>query len=197
MQKVGLKKNWTLNPAAFNKFLAWLDDGADSEGHNYLEIRERLVNFFDRKNCLNADELADETINRAARRLEEEGKIESETPAKFCYITAKFVFMEYLRSAEKVSVPIDDVLLKSGDSSETEERELKEKRLNCLENCTEKLDTENRQLIVRYYFGEERTKIENRRSLAENLGITLNALSIRACRIRDKLEGCVKKCVEK
>lgn len=197
MQKVGLKKNWTLNPAAFNNFLAWLDDGADSEGRNYLELRERLVNFFDRKNCLNADELADETINRAARRLEEEGKIESETPAKFCYITAKFVFMEYLRSAEKVSVPIDDVLLKSSDSSETEERELKEKRLNCLENCTEKLKTENRQLIVRYYFGEERTKIENRRSLAENFGITLNALSIRACRIRDKLEGCVKKCVEK
>ncbi|NJM54496.1 MAG: hypothetical protein HC846_14665, partial [Blastocatellia bacterium] len=110
LQKVELKKNWTLNPAAFNKFLAWLDGGTDSEGRNYLDIRERLVAFFDRKNCLNADELADETINRAARRLEEEGEIESETPAKFCYITAKFVFLEYLRSAEKISVPIDDVL---------------------------------------------------------------------------------------
>ena len=197
MQKVGLKKNWTLNTAAFNKFLAWLDGGVDSEGRNYLEIRERLVSFFDRKNCLNADELADETLNRVARRLEEEGKIESETPAKFCYITAKFVFMEYLRSAEKVSVPIDDVLLKSSDSSDNEERELKEKRLNCLEHCTEKLETENRQLIFGYYFGEERIKIENRRSLAQHFGITLNALSIRACRIRDKLEACVKKCAEK
>jgi hypothetical protein len=37
-------------------------------------------------------------------------------------------------------------------------------------------------------------KIENRRSLAQTLGITVNALSIRACRIRDKLESCVKKC---
>lgn len=195
MQKVELKKNWTLNPAAFNKFLAWLDGGTDSEGRNYLDIRERLVAFFDRKNCLNADELADETINRAARRLEEEGEIESETPAKFCYITAKFVFLEYLRSAEKFSVPIDDVSVKSNNSSE--EIELKEKRLDCLEHCTETLDAENRRLIVHYYFGEERAKIENRRKLAENLGITLNALSIRACRIRDKLEVCVRKCVEK
>ena len=195
MQKVELKKNWTLNPAAFNKFLAWLDGGTDSEGRNYLDIRERLVTFFDRKNCLNADELADETINRVARRLEEEGEIESETPAKFCYITAKFVFLEYLRSSEKASVPIDDVLLKSNDYSE--ESELKEKRLDCLEHCTEKLEAENRRLIVHYYFGEERAKIENRRKLAENLGITLNALSIRACRIRDKLEVCVRKCVEK
>ena len=32
-------------------------------------------------------------------------------------------------------------------------------------------------------------------ALAEKLGISTNALTIRACRIRDKLEGCVGKCV--
>ena len=37
-------------------------------------------------------------------------------------------------------------------------------------------------------------KIGNRRALADSLGITINALSIRACRIRDKLEACVKEC---
>jgi DNA-directed RNA polymerase specialized sigma24 family protein len=201
VQKMELKKNWTLSPSAFNKFLAWLDAGEDSAGQKYVEMQHRLVAYFDRKNCLNPDELADETINRVARRLEEEGAIKSETPAKYCYITAKFVFLEYLRSAEKASLPLDEGLAKSqvnapGISADRDEKEIKEKRLNCLEHCTGKLDDENRRLIFRYYYGKERIKIENRRALAGEFGITVNALSIRACRIRDKLESCVGKCVE-
>jgi DNA-directed RNA polymerase specialized sigma24 family protein len=192
------KKDWSLSPSSFNKFLAWLDDGADSEGQKYLEMRGRLTAFFDRKNCFNPDELADETLNRVARRLEEEGKIESETPAKYCYIVARFVFMESLR--QKEFVPLDDVLAspKAANlmaSKADDETETKEKRFDCLENCTQKLEPEIRQMILRYYYGEERVKIENRRKLAENLGLTMNALSIRACRIRDKLETCVGKCV--
>lgn len=197
MQKEKLKKEWTLSPSAFKKFLAWLDEGADSEGQKYLEIRERLVSFFDRKNCLRPEDLADETLNRVTRRLEEEGNIESETPAKYCYIVAKFVFMESLRAMDNKIVPIDENLQQNLATNQTakEELEIKEKRLNCLEQCTGKLETENRQMIIGYYFGEERVKIQNRRLLAENLGVTMNALSIRACRIRDKLESCVGKCV--
>ncbi len=110
MQKVEPKKDWNLTPHAFGKFLAWLDEGTDSEGQKYLEMRQRLIAYFDRKNCLNPDELADETLNRVARRLEEEGAIKSETPAKYCYITARFVFMESLRGKEKNNVPLDEVL---------------------------------------------------------------------------------------
>jgi hypothetical protein len=32
--------------------------------------------------------------------------------------------------------------------------------------------------------------------MAVEMGITVNALSIRACRIRDKLEACVRKCLD-
>ncbi len=201
MQKLEQKKDWILNPEAFRKFLEWLDEGADSGGQKYLEMRQKLVSYFDRKNCLTPDELADETLDRVARRLEEEGKIESEAPAKYCYITARFVFMEYLRNAKKESVPLDDVLKteKSSDLSAdaNNEKESKEKMLVCLEECTNKLEPENRELIIRYYFGEENVKIKNRGLLAEKFGISKNALSIRACRIRDKLESCVGKCAEK
>ena len=88
MQKAS-KKNWAITSTAFHRFLAWLDAGNDSDGRNYLAMRQRLVAYFDRKNCRSPDELTDETLNRVARRLEEEGAIESETPAKFCYITAR------------------------------------------------------------------------------------------------------------
>ena len=200
MQKVTSKKNWTITSNAFQRLLEWLDEGADSDGRNYLEMRQRLVAYFDRKNCLTPDDLADETLNRVARRLEEEGAIESETPAKYCYITARFVFMEHLRGKNKSSVPLDDVLRQpqanrlAAPEFDTEEKEIKEKMLVCLEQCTGKLEAANRDIIFNYYYGAERIKIENRRALAEKLGITMNALMIRACRIRDKLEVCVGDC---
>ena len=196
MQRTEQKKDWTLSSAAFRRLLEWLDEGADSGGQKYLEMRGRLIAFFDRKNCLLPEELADETLNRVARRLEETGEIETETPAKYCYITARFVFLESLRGKEKQNVPLDESLNQRA-AVETGEKEEKEKMLVCLEDCTGKLDAQNREIILGYYVGEERTKIENRRAIAARLEISVNALSIRACRIRDKLETCVKKCAEK
>jgi DNA-directed RNA polymerase specialized sigma24 family protein len=76
-----------------------------------------------------------------------------------------------------------------------DEKANREKLMSCLDQCTEKLEQTNRELIIQYYFGEQRVKIENRRALAAKLGVTVNALSIRACRIRDKLESCVGRCV--
>ena len=178
----------------FRRLLAWLDQGVDTNGQSYLAIRERLLGYFDRRNCLNADELADETLNRVARRLDEEGgNIETETPAKYCYIVARFIFMEYLRANEKEIAALDNVSRQANVMS-NEDRDRKEKMLECLDLCATKLETSQRDLIFGYYSGEQRVKIENRHSLAQTLGISVNALSIRACRIRDKLESCVKEC---
>lgn len=182
---------------AFHGFLRWLDNGVESEGRSYLEMRARLVAYFDRKNCLNADELADNTLSRVSRRLSEEGSIECETPAKYCYIVARYVFLEHTRKRRESELPIDDVLSNETGATalaENEEREEKEKMFGCLEKCIEKLKSEDRNTVIRYYYGQERVKIENRRSLADDLGISLNALRIRACRIRDRLEECVGKC---
>ena len=199
MQKAESKKNWTITSSAFHRLLNWLDEGVNSNGENYLKTRQRLIAYFDRKNCLSPEELTDETLNRVARRLEEEKTIESETPAKYCYITARFVFMEYLRGKDKKHVPLDDVLRQPkanqlAQLNEDEEKETKETMLACLERCTGKLEPASREIIISYYYGEERVKIENRRRLAERLGISTNALTIRASRIRDKLEACVGKC---
>jgi DNA-directed RNA polymerase specialized sigma24 family protein len=197
MQSEKLKKTWIITPKAFQNLLAWLDYGENSDGERYLEIRRRLVYFFDRKDCRNSDDLADETLNRVARRLEEEGRIEAETPAKFCYITAKFVFLESLRDKEKLNIQIDEVVENTLVIAAIEKNNLKENRLNCLDICTNNLENSNREIIFGYYFGEERIKIENRRNLAAKYNLSSNALSIRACRIREKLQICMEKCVGK
>ena len=201
LQKTGQKKDWTLASDAFTQLLNWLDDGAVSNGQKYLDMRQRLEGYFDRKNCLNPEELADETLNRVARRLQEEGEIVGESPARYCYIVAKFVFLEHLRSTQKAGAMFDEIkrqpsaLLTTPDESE-DKQVVKERLLTCLENCSDKLDAVSREIITKYYIGEERAKIENRRALALSLGISPNALSIRACRIRDRLEVCVRQCAE-
>lgn len=200
LQKVRQKKDRTLTPHAFQSLLDWLDEGKDSGGYKYLEMRRRLVAYFDRKNCLIPDELTDETLNRVACRLAEEGVIETESPAKYCYTVARFVFMEHLRETQKCN-KLRDALERGSHGNAAsafdadDDTEDKEKMLNCLEQCASKLEPLHREIITRYYSGTERVRIENRRALADKLGITINALSIRACRIRDKLEDCIRQCL--
>jgi len=199
MSKTEPKKNWSLTSSAFQRLLEWLDEGHDSDGRNYLEMRRRMVSYFDRRNCLTPEELADETLNRVARRIEEEGAIDTETPAKYCYIMARFVLMEARREANRVSLetierPATAARIGAATTENVEENLLKEKRLDCLEKCIGQLEALKRELIIGYYFGTERVKIDNRRALAGKFGISVNALSIRACRIREKLEACVGKC---
>jgi DNA-directed RNA polymerase specialized sigma24 family protein len=200
-QQAGRKRDWALSPRAFQHLLRWLDEGVDSCGEKYLEAQRRLVAYFDRKNCPAPDDLADEALNRVARRLEEEGAIEGESPARYCYIVARFVFLEYARAAPKAAEPFDEasprqrVSVGVAAAPAGDEGEAKEAMLDCLGGCVEKLEPPAREIITRYYVGTGRMKIENRRALAEELGITANALSIRACRIRDKLEDCVRRCV--
>ncbi|MGH9882006.1 MAG: hypothetical protein ACRD6N_11275 [Pyrinomonadaceae bacterium] len=200
MKSVEAKKDWVLTPDALDQLLQWLDQGTSSSGESYLEMRRRLVAYFDRKHCPAPDELADETLNRVARRLKEEGTIISDAPAHYCYIVARFVLLEFLRKQKphvsfnerllsRQTVPIDEM----PDMSEAQEEG--ERRWRCLEGCLAGMEAVSRELIVGYYHGDHRTRIENRSAMAGKLGITINALSIRACRIRRKLEDCIHKCL--
>ena len=192
-------RNWSPTPEVFQQFLSWLDEGQDSGGRRYLEMRRRLVSYFDRKNCDNADDLADETLNRVMRRLDEEGCLTDSPPARYCYIVAKFVFLEELRRPRNSDADIERLermphladCQAPGSMSETAQRE---NLLRCLDNCLLELDESDRELILEYYQGEQRAKIEARRSIALKMGLTMNAVSIRACRIRNKLESCMRNC---
>lgn len=197
--QVESKRDWALTQRALRRLLGWLDEGRDSEGRGYLEMRRRLVAYFDRKNCPTPDDLADDTLNRVARRLEEEGEIETEAPAKYCYTVARHVFMEDLRRRQKAGALVEDASRRARvdrtDAGEAaRESEIREKMLDCLERCAGELEPRQRELIFRYYAGGGRAGIENRRALAAELGVSANALSVRACRIRDRLEECVRRC---
>jgi DNA-directed RNA polymerase specialized sigma24 family protein len=193
-----LREEPSITQLAFTRLLAWLDDGVHSNGERYLEMRRRLVSYFDRRNRPAAEELADETLNRVAKTLAQTGAIATKPPARYCYVVAKFVLLEDVRR-ERRHVPLDETWHVDGgrpaprivpDSGVM----LKEQRLDCLDRCLQELKPEQRDLIVEYYADDRRQKIERRRDLATRLGITMNALGIRAFRIRDGLMACVESC---
>ena len=188
------KGNWTLTPDAFEKLLDSFSHDRNEAGEQYEMIRRKLVRFFEWRAIGCADEHADETINRVARRIYE-GQIVDNLKSYF-YGVARMVFMEALKDREHAPIAIDDALLiirnKEWKATENEA----DPRLLCLDSCLESLPDENRTLIVTYYEEQKRAKIERRQQLANGLQIPLNALRIRAHRIRINLEKCISTCLQ-
>ena len=115
-------------------------------------------------------------------------------PARYCYIVAKFVLLEHLRDPAVRRVRDVDVGEARAPVAASADAAHDERLLECLDRCLSALGPDDRTLILEYYRDEQRAKIERRRQLAASLGLTANALAIRACRLRDKLEQCVRGC---
>src|SRR5688572_7932468 len=58
-----------LRPSDFESFLHRLDRDRESAGRKYEDLRRKLIKFFEWNRCFPAEDLADETLDRVARRL--------------------------------------------------------------------------------------------------------------------------------
>ena len=182
---------WVLSSEALEKLLNCFSPDRDEAGKSYELMRLKLSRFFDCRACNSPEDLVDEAINRVARRINE-GEIIFNLKAYF-FKVAHLVFLEYRRDLGKMSVTLGEIPEPLADSPSEDEE--KEARLRCLDVCLEKLTIQNRTLILKYYQEERRAKIDHRKQLAEFLGIPLNALRIRAHRIRGFLEKCARDCL--
>jgi DNA-directed RNA polymerase specialized sigma24 family protein len=180
-----MNKDWVLTQESFDALLAWLDPDRAEAGKKYELIRRRLVKIFVCRGCGEPEDLADECINRVAKKLRDIEDTFTGDPALYFYGVANKVHLEYLRRRPIPSCP--------PPIAATEDIE---KEYACLETCMRRLPQENRALVLEYYQEERRAKIDHRKQLAERLDIGLNALRIRAHRIRAVLQECVQTCVQ-
>ena len=181
------KNKWVLTQDAFELLLSQLASDRDQAGDKYELLRRKLVKFFEWRRCASPEDLADETLNRIARNLESGEKIRDFGP--YCAGIARRVFLEHLRQREHER-SLQAMPAASGASVGELER-----RATCLETCMRALTPDSRQLILDYYQEEKHARIEARKVIAAQLGIPLNALRIRAYRIRAQLEQCVHHCM--
>jgi DNA-directed RNA polymerase specialized sigma24 family protein len=183
-----MKRESELTKESFDLLLRWLHGDREEAGHKYERIRLRLIKIFVCRGCAEAEDLADEAINRVCLRLPEIESTYIGDPALYFYGVANKLHLEYLRKAHSQPVAVTP----SVQSVETREAEME-----CLDHCIGKLSAKSRDLVLRYYAEEKHSKIINRKDLAAELGIALNALRIRAHRIRASLQQCVSQCLDR
>ena len=181
--------DWDMTPEEFERLLSWLDPDRTRAGERYLGIRRRLALFFlGHANgfpwvsaCL--EEMSDDCIIRVARKLPEIKETYQGPPEYYFLGVARNVLKEWERKMRPRELPVPE-----GISPE------RERMLECLDDCLSLLDKASRELVLEYYQHEKRVKIDHRAALAARFDLALNALRIRAHRIRQKLERCVLEC---
>jgi RNA polymerase sigma factor (sigma-70 family) len=179
----------------FDRFLDWLDADREQAGRKYEAIRRGLIAIFNRRGCSTAEDLADETINRAIRQLPSiEGSYEGD-PAKYIHGIARFVALEYFnRQAKRYGGPPPEDLPDKSRPDEAGEESEREALSRCLRHCLEKLTPEKRKMFILYYREGNRLNLDHRRSLAEQFGCTINALRIQMHRLNEELRLCINDC---
>lgn len=175
----------------FEELLLWLDPDPDGTGipnsdrgaEKYEKIRQRVIRIYRTRGYHRAEEVADEALDRFERKAKKLRLYYKGDPAVYVYAIAKRVYKEFLREDSKTITP---------PPSPTDDVEEVELRHAWLEHCLKLLKPESRKLILRFYQGEKREKIDNRKRLAAELGINAKALSLRALHVRQKLSECMK-----
>jgi DNA-directed RNA polymerase specialized sigma24 family protein len=179
-----------LSAEGFANLLTRLGPDAERAVFSYENLHRALVSFFAWKGAATPEECADETLDRLASRLDEGVAVEN--PARFARGIARIVLLEHWRRPEARSMPLDDV----ASSQAVAEAAPDDDALGaCLDRCLAALPPGSQELIREYYLCDGRARIETRKRIARELGVSESALRNRAQRVRDQLERCMKDCL--
>jgi len=175
-----------LSDTPFDDLLAWLDSDRDKAAQKYETIRAGLIRTFVAKGFSGAEDMADEAITRVTRRLPEIRDGYVGEPARYFHGVARNIIREAYRPKEIATDTIPVSWMQVTNRSDLYE---------CLLQCLKFLPPEKRDIALDYHVYEGHDKVEQHKAMAEELGISENALRGRAHRIRNELEKCVMQCV--
>jgi DNA-directed RNA polymerase specialized sigma24 family protein len=178
----GKKATWQLTPMALEKFLRRIDASPGRAEERYKELHQRLVRYFEWQGCHIPEESADETLDRAIRKVEEGANV-PDVP-RFVSGIARNVLKEYWKFKPR-EVSLDAV----PEPPHARPDENDETLVRCIEGCLHKLPGTGRMLLLAYHGGEDRLALANRNAMS------LNALRLRVFHLKDRLKQCAKQCV--
>jgi DNA-directed RNA polymerase specialized sigma24 family protein len=183
------RSKWALSRTAFDRLLESLAADRERAGEAYEHLRKRLVKFFSWERCAEPESCADETLNRIARSLERGTAIQK--MEHYALAVARLVMLEARTRERNLSSVLSDPAAMPTFNEEAE------RALACLENCLNALPADQRTFLLEYYRGGGSARIANRRRMAEASGIDRNALRNRAMRLRERVESCVRSCLQR
>jgi DNA-directed RNA polymerase specialized sigma24 family protein len=182
-----MRREWAITPEAFEALLAWLEPDREAAGKKYEIIRAGLVKIFIAKGFNDAEDLADQVINRVIDRLPDIRNDYVGEPANYFRGVARNIIHEARRRKE-IATDVLPVSVSEVDDTGSE--------AECLQKCLKLISSEQCDLALEYYLYEGKNKIAHRKRIADELGISVRALRVRAHRIRVVLQKCVLKCLK-
>jgi DNA-directed RNA polymerase specialized sigma24 family protein len=176
---------WQLTEETLNGLLRAFDGDRDEAARHYLRLRERIIFFFTRREFVDGEALADEVLDRVARRLERGERVQS--IESYAYGVARFVAQEQARLLLRAEEAGSEYARNISSSNDTTDEDALQR---ALEKCLGRLSSEDCGLLVEYYRYRGQQRIRHRQAIAESLGITAAILRQRMFRMRKALESC-------
>jgi len=190
------KKALISNQQSFRRLLAFLDPDETQAAHRYERLRQRLIRYFERRGCWQADLVADRTFIRVEEVLNREtpeGTLEGRDG--FVVEVAKRVLSEWWREVRRLEPPAAPPIEASSTAIDSLNSQI-------YDLCKSRLPDGDRALLERYFQplakGEGKLK-DVRVGMAAREGITIGALRLRIHVIKAKLEEsclCCSRCLE-
>lgn len=165
----------------FDRFLAVLDDQRERAGEIYERLRSSLTVYFIGKKFVNAEDLADEVIDRVIRRVNDDAKIYD--IAAYCRKVAWYVAIEEWRTPSQVKETSQFLSALSRGISHHDEV-----RLDLLQEGLDRLTPESRSLFLEYYQWSYKG---HRAELARQRSMSMPALHTQVFRIKQSLRAYI------
>lgn len=182
---------------SYDHLLSRLDNDPQRAADAYDLLRRKLVMFF-LNGCQFPQDLADEVLNRAARRSAE--GVEIKNLSAYCFSVAQNVRYEQWYENEKArrnqAAMQQQMQSRAPTTPEQQllDKEQAERRSICLRECLRRLPEDERKLFLAYQ-REDHHQAARRRELAGQWAISPVGLRTRVHRLRLRIEGCAQACL--
>ena len=170
----------------FSRLLTFLcSEDPDEAGRRYLRLHKKLEGYFRTRGVADSTAAADETLDRAGRRIAEGAEVPNVD--NFCLGIARFIIKEGWRLNTRESTAFLQFLEQHSHSTDDVDR------LSLMKSCFEQLPQSTRDLLNSYCAAPTgRARATYRRELADQLGFKVTNLRVRVTRLRRELDDCVK-----
>ena len=172
MQTQSRSSRWELTQETFEVLLRSLHLEEEAAVERYRRLHGRLVLFFMRHRSYHPEDLADQVVNRLARKLSEGLSIEN--IEAFALGMARLVVREeQARSLRERNCYLELCRNESVAQRTSNERE---NSYQSMENQLATLPVSQKSMLERYHEGEGIRRIRERQKLAEEMGLSIGTL---------------------
>jgi RNA polymerase sigma factor (sigma-70 family) len=194
-----MARDSAIPPESFDEILAWLNPDREVAADMLVQLRHDLEKIFQWRGCSDPEGLTDEVLDRVAKKVHEVRPDYEGDPRRYFHAVANNVVKEDIKK-RTTHLSLDDVDPLKNPLTQPEpeaEDETQADRDECLQLCLRELSDDKQALIRAYYEKEKQAKIDNRSELARQFGMSVQTLRVKVYRIRQSLDQCIERCLER